>query len=100
MGWKIYYADGKVYCNNDGSPYEAPGLGVVVIIQTCKVQGFRTVKGDYYIYQTWGWEGCDIFGLWDYLAGTGTKTVKFGRTLDNADFERIYNQALAEGKSI
>src|SRR5512135_714351 len=96
MWWRIYYANDFVFTDQDGSPYDAPSRGVVVITQADPINGYRTVKGDFYIKQIWGWEGCDLFGLWDYLADYGAKTVKFGRTLDNPDYERIFQKALME----
>lgn len=96
MWWRIYYADGTRFTDEDGTPYDAPARGVVVIVQADAENVFRTVTHDFYIRQAWGWEGCDIFGLWDYLADCGAKTVKFGRTLKNADYERVFQRALAE----
>jgi len=96
MWWRIYYADGTVFTDMDGTPFDAPARGVVVITQGDKQNIFRTCQGDYYIHQMWGWESCDLNGLWDYLADCGAKTVKFGRTLSNDTYAHIYQRALDE----
>ena len=96
MWWKIYYADGTVFTDADGTPYDAPSRGVVVITQADRQNGYRTCSGDYYIRQAWGWESCDANGLWDYLSDAGPKTVKFGRTLANEQYEKIFLRAIAE----
>lgn len=96
--WRIYYADNTKFTSEDGSVFDAPARGVQVITQPDKYNGFRTVMGDYYIFQPWGWEGCDINGLFDYLCEPGPKTVKFGRTIANDDYSRIFQRALDEAK--
>lgn len=96
MWWRIYYADGTKFTDGEGTPYDAPAIGVVVITQADATNRFRTVTGDFYVCWPWGWEACDIFGLWDYLASAGPKTVKFGRTLSNEVYDRVYQTALRE----
>lgn len=95
--WTIYYADSGAFSEKDGTPFDAPARGVTVIVQPDPFNEYRTVTGDYYIFQPWGWEGVDLFGLWDYLADPGPKAVKFGRTLPTRDFEKIFLKAIANG---
>lgn len=95
--WKIYYADNSTFSSLNGTPYEAPSKGVIVITQKeDNVKGWRTVIGDYYVYQSWGWEGVDYAGLFDYLTDSGCKTVKLGRTIPTNDFDRIFSRARTE----
>ena len=93
MSWKIWYDNGSTFSSEDGSPQLAPGRGVICIIQTSERTGRVQLSGaDYY---TWdgSWTRRDLFGLWDYLAGKGWKTVKFGRTIDRLDYEAILRRA-------
>ena len=66
--WKIFYDDGSVFSNKDGSPEEAPCRGIQIITQSNERVGRSVARSsDYYIYseKMGGWEGVDIFGLWD-----------------------------------
>ncbi len=60
MAHRIYYADGTTF---DGPPEQAPGWGVLVIVQ-----------------YGGGWWGHDLVGLLDCLALPGLNRVLHGRT--------------------
>lgn len=95
--WKIFYDGGGTFSNRDGSPQEAPARGVQVIIQSSDRVGRAVVRSsDYYIFSArcGGWEGVDIFGLWDYLASPGFKVVKFGRTIGNQEWNDVLIRAV------
>ena len=93
--WKIYYADGSTFSSNEGSLEDAPARGVQGIAQANSAVGWHVASGgDYYIWCDDGWMAVDIFGLFDYLIESGT--VKFGRTITNAEYNEIFQKALAD----
>lgn len=95
--WIIYYGDGTLYRDCDGSPYDAPTRNVQVIAEADADTGQTFVRSsDYYWYQPDAdlWQGGDWFGLFDYLIEPGPKRVLFGRTIGNRDYERILIAAL------
>ena len=93
--WRIYYSDGSTYSDEDGTPADAPGSGV--ICAACYDEDNRrklAVSADYYVYEAGmspggRWLGVDLFGLWDYLARPGWKTVKFGRMVGDSQFRQV-----------
>ena len=70
--------------------------GVQVILQADPGVGWAMATGsDYYIrWPGRGWVGVDIFGLFDWLIESGQ--VLFGRTITNAEYQAIFNQAKAD----
>ncbi len=94
MKWIIFYDDGTTYSDSDGSPYDAPSRGVQIICHESSDVG-RVVNGkeDYYWWNGSRWHGGDLFGLYDYLLGSGHRKVIFGRVLDNESFRRIVESA-------
>ena len=98
--WKIFYGDGSTFSDLDGSPENAPGVNVQVIIQTSKDHGREVIKGgnqwrdDYYWWdnESRRWWCGDLFGLFDHLSQKGWRKVLFGRSVN--DFDEIYKAAL------
>lgn len=85
LEWRIYYGDDSTFTNLDGSPWDAPAVGVVAItVADPSVGRWVARASDYYVYDpaqfTPAWEGVDTFGLWDYLTQPGPRKVLFGRT--------------------
>lgn len=95
VAWKVFYDDGATFSSADGEPHEAPARGVQVIGQADPLVGRRLLTRGYYWYDYDDdrWYGGDIFGLFDYLARPGHKTVKFGRTIPRADWEAVKQAA-------
>jgi hypothetical protein len=92
-GWRIFYADGSTFSEEDGPPEDAPPVGVQIIVQPHPVTGAHVLEGaDYYIRHGGEWVGCDLPGLLDHLA----RTVKRGLSLDTATYQDILGRALAE----
>lgn len=93
--WKIFYDDGKHF--SGGCPWEAPGLGVLIIVEKDPECGRRLVSGyDFYIWRDQQWYGVDYFGLIDYLIQPGEKKVLLGRTVTNERYNEVYHQAIAD----
>ncbi len=95
--WKIFYADGSTFCDQDGWPYDAPARGVQAIAQSHPDVG-RTIncKEHYYWWTGERWLGGDQFGLFDYLVENGPRKVIFGRVLDNDNFRKVMQQLIAD----
>lgn len=96
--WQIFYADGSTF---DGYPQDAPGLGVVVIVQEHEVAGERPYlqhMTDYYIWLGERWLGCDLFRLWQYIFVEKfdfPKVALAGQTVSNDLFKEIGKKARA-----
>lgn len=95
--WTIFYSDREPFSSEHGSPFEAPARGVLAIldVHVQVMTGF-----DFYWWNGDEWLGGEIFGLWDYLASPGEKTVKFGRTVPDADYQATVAEAIAKRKKI
>lgn len=92
--FKIYYEGGNTYV---GAVETAPTREVQVIVQVEPEVGWSTThSADYYVWRDGKWFGCDIFGLWDYLASDGLKKVLFGKTLLNHEFAEVFQRAKAD----
>lgn len=92
--WRIWYADGSVAKSERDAPFDVPGLGVLVIMQSHPVTGRWAQMGhDYYIWADGQWVGCDLFGLFDYLQQPGARKAIFGRTVSNEQYEATYQAA-------
>lgn len=93
LEWMAYYADGQELSNQDNTPANLPGWGVLVIVQADDRVGRVTLHShDFYLYITdTGWIGVDWFGLIDWLVndtGRNVEAVKTGRMVDNPTFDR------------
>jgi len=101
MNWRIYYADGSTYSDQDGAPEDAPARDVQVVVISDRNHGWMTqALTDYYVWDDRGgglrWWGVDLFGLYDYLIEPGYKCVLFGRTIAKQDFNEIFERACAD----
>lgn len=93
--YKIWYGDGCAWTDQDGPVSMVPARDVQVIAQADNEVGHIYLHSvDYYWWvEDLGWQGGDIFGLFDYLIGPGLKKVLFGRWSTNAEFQNIMRQA-------
>ena len=93
--FRIYYDDGSAYV---GEPADAPGLGVVVIVQPDEDVGRMVMsRWDYFCLHDDGqWWVHDLTGLMDCLALPGFNRVLIGRTVSQDDWQAINAAALAD----
>lgn len=102
LAWRIYYSDGTTFDSSMGSPSEAPGLGIAVIVQPDPDTGrVLMCKWDYYFYhQKYGqWWGADSFGIIDQLTSDragDVVAVKAGRTMHSPEYKELYNRAVSD----
>jgi len=98
MDWIIYYGDGSTASDETHTPDSVPTRNVQVIAVRDPDVGTAYLRtNDYYWWTELGWQGGDVFGLWDYLAAPGWKRVLFGRTILTSEFQAILRRAQADG---
>lgn len=89
--FRIYYADNTTY---DGDPFQAPALGVLVIVEKDPDHGRRIVAGkDYFVWTGERWYTVDYIGMIDYLIIPGPKRVLIGRTVPNQQWYDTFKKA-------
>lgn len=100
MKWRIYYRDGKTFDDTQGSCFEAPGDGLICIVQAHPKCG-RTVmqKWDWYYWHNGEreWWGSEIHGLLYQLTHDPLgyiQAVKQGAMVSNEDFRDITKRAV------
>ena len=93
MRWKVYYRDGSTFSHEDGTPFEAPRLGVICITteNPANPKGFSTYKdANYYIWRDdRGWRRADDPGFWDHMFSGDPQCVLFGGDARDDDYWRI-----------
>jgi hypothetical protein len=98
MKWAIYYAD-RIFTDADGSPWDAPRLGVQVIIEALPnnehKKYFVSHGKDYFYYEpsSGGFSPTDLFGFYDHLIRTKHPCPFFGRMLNNTEFKQCMTNA-------
>lgn len=92
--WRVHYADGSTYDDESGPVEDAPGLGVVIVAQADLDAGRELLhRKDYYYWERGRWFGCDLFGLWDYLARSGPRKVIAGRNTTYREYAALFDRA-------
>jgi len=105
MRWRIYYGDGSVFSNRDGTAFDAPAINVQVIAQESDNDAGRILMHGTSLraYYCWRddekqWYCTDEVGFYDYMMlMLGPKRVLFGRTLRNEAFYEVMKVAIDEG---
>lgn len=70
LKWKIYYDDGSTFSNEEGEPEDAPGFGIVTIVQADPYVGRAVCDGwdfYYWVEEEQKWWGSDWLGFIDRL---------------------------------
>ena len=96
--WIIFYDDDTTFSSDDGSPGEAPAVGVLVLIQeNANGNWVLEAKRDYWC---WGWRttnewvAVDVAGLQDYLFHYDNwRMVLYGRWASNEQYQKIMDKA-------
>ena len=101
MWWRVYYEDGSTFDSSQGSPFDAPRVGVEVISYEDSLGEFYMLsQACYYYYEPgrpeWGWWHADQWGIFDHLQRAAQPLVLFGRHTTSANFTEIEKQALAD----
>lgn len=97
MNWKIYYADGNTFDSTQGGPEDAPGYGVVLIVQRRdSVKADPHSGWDWYFYHNeFGWWGCDRSGMEDQMLNEwkNLRRIVMGRSVANTRYQEIWRRA-------
>lgn len=92
MRWKVFYVNGYSFSHVDGEPQDAPGGGVVAVVQEDDTVGVLVHRGtDFYVFDEFygGWYGLDVFGLTQYLMRPGLKIVKVAEAMSTQAFKQM-----------
>lgn len=90
--WRVYYSDGSVFTEQDGTPYDAPRTDVQVIAQE-KEGDYEIVHGrDYFYFEEsrGGWHTSDIFGAFDHLCRADRQCLLFGRMMADPAWRELF----------
>lgn len=99
MKWRIYYTGGKSFSSADGSPYDAPTIGVQVIAYPEPSVGTYILAKEHFYWwdaERSQWFGGDQSGFYQYMFGPGPKMVLFGATVTNDEYTDCVKRALAD----
>ena len=95
MRWRIYYGDGSVFSDADGSPEDAPAANIQIIVQDDPVVGrYLLSQKDYYFFREGQWYGSDLFGMIEHFQLTGE--LKTGRSVSNEQYDAIQKRAIED----
>lgn len=98
ISWIVFYDDRTTFSNKDGMPWQAPPVGVQVLLQI-------DANGKWVLYTQdkaycWEWRSpnewvpVDDVGISDYLfTHRGPKAILFGRWTSDANYESIWKTA-------
>jgi hypothetical protein len=98
MWWRIYYEDGKVFTSDDGEPFDAPRVGVEIVVQE-KDGSHELVFGRDHFYwepSRGGWMTSDWFGAIDHLMRSKRQCLLFGRQLNDDDWRALHKRVRDE----
>ena len=95
--WRVYYSDKTTFDSTQGKPNDAPGYGVVCIVQPDKIVGRMIMHGwDYYYYveSENQWWGSDLQGVLDrFCHRLEMSALCQGRNVANTEFRAIMEAA-------
>ena len=102
MKWRIYYDNGAVFSDEEGSAFDAPRIGVQVIVHQEPGGGYSLMsQSDFYYYEPersdWsGWNYCDQYTLVLHLQRAKQPLILFGSMIKTSQFTEIEKRALSE----
>ncbi len=98
LDWRIYYSDNSTFDSSMGAVSEAPGFGVLAVVQPEPGVGCETLHAfDFYIYINNQWIGIVGFdSLIDYLVHMvhDIQAVKHGRMTTREQYQKVMRLAL------
>lgn len=98
LTWRIYYDNGTVFDSENGLPVDAPGHGIIAIVERNDDLGRIVLNGwDWYYHDGANWWGADVHGLLDRLcAHLPTFAVCQGRMASKQVFEDTLDRAVKD----
>jgi len=99
MWWRIYYEDGSVFTDTDGTAWDAPRLAVQMAVQQDDRVGYKYVSGEDFFYwepERGGWVSTAQWGMHDHLIRAKRPCVLFGRNMDDAAWSALHRRVKDE----
>jgi hypothetical protein len=107
MKWRIYYDDDTTFDNSQGEPWEAPGRGIICVVQIDPSPLMHSVNTQilqghpfYWYHRGWGyWLHSDRDGFIDQLTNDRKNEVcaiKMGRWVDFHHYREIVDKARSD----
>lgn len=99
MKWRIYYGDGTTFDDSQGEPWDAPGTGVVVIVQKHydhREGAYLQWRDNFYIWVNGEWVAVCRYRFQEYIFHEKydhRKVALMGTMVTNQDFDRITRKA-------
>ena len=98
MRWKVWYTDGSTFSVEDGSVFDAPGIGCQAIVQDHYDAGAEIVTGgDFFVWDDRGtgqrWWAVDIIGLTLYFMKAQAQRVLVGEMRPEPVYSKIVKEA-------
>ena len=90
--WAIYYGDGSIFTDEDGSPFDAPRTNVQIIVEKHPRLGWELFSQSEYFYyepETRGFYHADIFTVFSVLIRSKAPLILFGQMISDEKFEEI-----------
>lgn len=95
--WVIFYEDGH-FTSFDGTPWEAPRTGVMIIAEANDHIGWKLSHGlDYFYYEPerGGFATCDQYGSYDHLIRAKQPCLLFGRMMSTPEWQKFFAKCKA-----
>ena len=91
--WIIFYTDGTTFCSKDGTPWDAPRMGVssIASVRGDMADWYNVNQFDFYYYEEdkGGWlEARDQYTVMLHLLRAKYPCVLFGEMLSDAEWNR------------
>lgn len=99
MSWKFYYDDETFFSSKEGSPAEAPALGIILLWQTNDDDDHHPVEKHLGLDWYWWrsdlnrWLSGDLHGYLDQAMNLGASYPKMGRVMRDKHYYEIVNIA-------
>ena len=96
--WRIYYADGSVFTDADGTPWDAPRTGVQAIAQPNERVGWSILHSadSYYWEEEYTWNKADEYTKWDHLIRAKYPLLIFGRMMGWDAYQEVLKRVKAD----
>ena len=95
--FKIFYADGSSYTDEDGRPDAAPKAGVLMVVVEDKKLG-RIIEqgGPYYVYDGLQFRNVNEAGYYMYMFSPGYKLVLFAQAVSDNSYANFLSAAISD----
>ena len=97
LKYKIFYANGQTYCDEDGPVNEAPKAGVMmVVVEDAEVGRVIEQGGPYWVYDGFRWTNVNEAGLHMYMFSPGWKLVLYAQAVPDNHYRNFLAVATSD----